>query len=124
MNKQTAKIQKQQRRKARARAKFSGTAKRPRLTVFRSLKNINLQLIDDTTGKTLINTYQKELIPSTRDDKQKKNKTEIAFEVGKKMAEKALEKKIKECVFDRSGYKYHGRVKSVAEGAREGGLVF
>ncbi len=118
MNKQIAKIKKQQRRKARARAKFSGTAKRPRLTVFRSLKNINLQLIDDTIGKTLVSTYQKEL------KLDKKNKTEIAFEVGKSIAEKAVEKKIKECVFDRSGYKYHGRVKSVAEGAREGGLKF
>jgi large subunit ribosomal protein L18 len=118
MNKQIAKIQKQQRRKARARAKFSGTSKRPRLSVFRSLKNINVQIIDDSISKTLVSVDEKEL------KLDKKNKTEIAFEVGKKIAEKALEKKIKECVFDRSGYKYHGRVKAVAEGAREGGLKF
>ncbi|MFH1610820.1 MAG: 50S ribosomal protein L18 [Patescibacteria group bacterium] len=118
MNKQTAKIKREQRRKDRTRVKFSGTSKRPRLSVFRSLKNINLQLIDDSASKTLVSVDQREL------KLEKKNKTEIAFEVGKKMAEKALEKKITECVFDRSGYKYHGRVKAVAEGAREGGLKF
>ena len=118
MNKQVAKFKRLQRRKARVRAKVFGTAERPRLSVFRSLTNINLQLIDDKAGKTLVSVYQKEL------KLDKKTKTEVAFEVGKKLATKALEKNIKVCVFDRSGYKYHGRVKAAAEGAREGGLKF
>jgi len=118
MNKEKAKIEKQQRRKARVRAKVFGTAKKPRLSVNRSLKFVYVQLIDDENNKTVVSIYQKSL------KLEKKSKTELAFEVGKEIAKKALIKKIKECVFDRSSYKYHGRVKAIAQGARDGGLKF
>jgi large subunit ribosomal protein L18 len=107
------------RRHRRIRAKVIGTKERPRLSVFRSNQHICVQLIDDEKGKTLV---------SVSDLKVKKKKgltkTEIAKEVGKSIAKKALEKRIEKIVFDRGGYKYHGRVKAVAEGAREGGLEF
>lgn len=104
------------RRKRRVRAKISGTAERPRLSVFRSNSHIYAQLIDDVTGATLV---------QASDIKSKKgNKTESATTVGKTIAEAAKKAKITECVFDRNGYKYHGRVKALAEGAREGGLQF
>ena len=112
---QKVKLAKRMRRKARVRAKIFGTAKRPRLSVFKSLKYVSVQLIDDEKGKTLV---------SANDKKLKGNKTEKAKDVGKLIAQKALDKKIKVCVFDKSGYKYHGRVKAVADGAREGGLKF
>lgn len=118
MNKEKAKIGKQQRRRARVRAKVFGIAKKPRLSVNRTLKYVYVQLIDDENNKTIAGVHQKSL------KLEKKNKTELAFEVGKEIAKRALDKKIKECVFDRSCYKYHGRVKAVAEGARQGGLVF
>jgi large subunit ribosomal protein L18 len=118
MNKQKTKQDKLQRRKARVRVKIFGTAKKPRLSVYRSLKYVYVQLIDDESKKTLAAVYQKKL------NLTKKNKTEMAFEVGKELARLAVEKKIKTCVFDRSGYKYHGRVKAVADGARKGGLKF
>lgn len=93
------------------------TKERPRLCVFRSNKHIYAQIIDDEKGITLVSASDLEL-------KSKKNRIETAFEVGKLIAKKALEKKIEKVVFDRSRYKYHGRVKSLAEGAREGGLKF
>ncbi|MDZ4756955.1 MAG: 50S ribosomal protein L18 [Bacteroidota bacterium] len=99
------------------RGSISGTAARPRLSVFRSNKQIYAQLIDDVAGKTLLASSSAKLDVKT-------NKIEIASLVGKTLAEKALESGIKEVVFDRGGYLYHGRVKSLAEGAREGGLVF
>lgn len=103
-------------RHTRIRSKISGTATRPRLCVFRSINSIYAQLIDDTTGKTLA---------STSDLKTRKGtKVESAKTVGTELAKLAKELKIEECVFDRNGYKYHGRVKSLAEGAREGGLKF
>ena len=91
----------------------------PRLDVFRSLQNIYAQLIDDTTGTTLVSasTVEKEF-------KEYGGNKEAARAVGKKLAERALEKNIKDVVFDRGGYVYHGRVQELAEGAREGGLNF
>jgi large subunit ribosomal protein L18 len=101
----------------RVKAKVRGTKDKPRLSVFRSNKHIFLQLIDDNSGKTLVSAGDVK-------NKKKMTKTEIAREVGKKLAESAKLKKIKNVVFDRGGYKYHGRVKAVSEGAREGGLNF
>lgn len=115
-----------QRRHRRVRARIKGTAQRPRLSVFRSNKHIFLQLVDDEKGKTIVSAS--DLKPQTK-TKGKKGKTkmtkmEIAAGVGKKLAELAKKKKIKYAVFDRGGYTYRGRVKAVAEGAREGGLEF
>lgn len=118
MNKPQVKEFNKRRRRARVRAKISGTAKRPRLSVFRSLKHINAQLIDDTRSKTLLGASDMEL------KKEKKNKTDIAFMVGELLAKKAKDKKISSVVFDRASNKYHGRVKSLAEGAKKGGLKF
>ncbi len=117
------KHQKRYRRHKRIRAKLSGTARIPRLCVFRSNRHIYAQLIDDEKGQTLVSASDLELAKTKR-AKIKKTKKEIAFEVGKLIAEKALKKKIEKAVFDRAGYKYHGRVKSLAEGARAGSLKF
>jgi len=105
------------RRKGRVRAKVSGTAVCPRLTVFRSNRGIYAQIINDKIGKTIISVSAKEV-------KTKGNKTAISSELGKLIAEKAVAKGIGRVVFDRNGYKYHGRVKALAEGARLGGLKF
>ena len=107
-----------QKRHARVRSKISGTAECPRLNVFRSNKNIYAQLIDDVAGVTLASA-------STVDkDISGENKTEDAKAVGASIAKKANEKGIKEVVFDRGGYLYHGRVAALAEAARENGLEF
>jgi large subunit ribosomal protein L18 len=108
-------------KKARIRRKVSGTPERPRLTVFRSLSNIYAQLIDDTKGTTLLeaSSLSKELTDEIKSSKGKVSKSKL---VGKLIAKKATEKGITTVVFDRSGYQYHGRIKAVAEGAREGGL--
>jgi large subunit ribosomal protein L18 len=113
------KDEKHYRRHRRVRAKVSGTATRPRLSVFRSNQHIYVQLIDDSKGKTLVSFSDLKL-----ETEKGLTKTQIAKEVGKLVAKKALAQKIKKVVFDRGGYKYHGRVKAVAEGAREGGLEF
>lgn len=99
------------------RKRITGTSERPRLTVFRSNKAIYAQLIDDNEGRTLLAASVKEI-------EAKGNKTEQSREVGKKLAEKAIAAGISQAVFDRNGYLYHGRVKSLADGAREGGLQF
>ena len=112
------KQEKRLRRHKKVRAKIAGTSKVPRLCVFRSHQYIYAQLIDDERGKTIIAVSSQEF------KKSKKPKADKAKEVGKLIAKKALEKKIEKVVFDRGGYKYHGRVKAVAEGAREGGLKF
>ncbi len=117
-NKQIAKQQRHSRRKARVRAKVVGTAKRPRLQVFRSLNHISAQLIDDVVGKTLAAASDKEL------GKKEGSKVDAAKNVGIAIAKKAKDAGISEVVFDRSGYAYHGRIKALAEGAREGGLNF
>jgi len=104
----------------RVRKDISGTAERPRLTVFRSNKQIYAQIINDLTGSTLLSAS------SLRSDAfpEKANKIEQAKAVGKLIAEKALNAGIKTVVFDRNGFLYHGRIKSLAESAREGGLKF
>ncbi len=108
-------------RKARVRKRISGTTERPRLNVFRSLSHIYAQVIDDTKGVTLASASS--LDASIR-EVEDKNKTERATLVGKLVAERAIDAGINTVVFDRSGYKYHGRVKALAEAAREGGLKF
>lgn len=113
------KQQARSRRHKRIRAKVFGRADRPRLCVFRSIKHIYAQIINDEKGETLIAASDLELKKS-----RKTTKVDKAKEVGKLIARKALEKKIEKVVFDRGGYKYHGRVKALAEGAREGGLKF
>lgn len=102
-------------RRKRVSSVIQGTASRPRLSVFRSNKNMELQLIDDTKGNTLARV-------STKDIQQKGNKTELAAAAGKLIAQKALEANIKEVLLDRRHYRYHGRIKAVAEAAREAGL--
>ncbi|RLA81916.1 MAG: 50S ribosomal protein L18 [Deltaproteobacteria bacterium] len=110
------------RRKLRVRKKVRGTEERPRLNVYRSLKHMYAQIIVDTRGETLVSasTLSREL----RGKLKSTGNVEAAKEVGRLIAKKALEKGIKKVVFDRNGFLYHGRVKAVAEGAREGGLEF
>ncbi len=109
-------------RHLRVRAKISGTADRPRLNIFRSLENIYVQVIDDEQGYTLVSasTIDKDIAPKL----EGKNKTESAKIVGLTVAERAQAAGVSEVVFDRGGYRYHGRVKALADGAREGGLKF
>jgi large subunit ribosomal protein L18 len=107
------------RRHRRVRAKVQGTAERPRLVVFRSNRGIEGQLVDDLSGRTLASASWLGLGKSFKGDK-----TEQAAEVGKRLAAAASSAGIETCVFDRAGYLYHGRVKALADGAREGGLRF
>jgi large subunit ribosomal protein L18 len=111
--------QARERRHRRIRGKVAGTAERPRLAVFRSNKGIFAQLVDDESGRTIAGASWLGLKKSF-----KGNKTEQAAEVGKALAEVAKKAGIESVVFDRGGYLYHGRVKALAEGAREGGLKF
>ena len=106
------------RRHARVRAKISGTAEAPRLCVYRSNKNIEAQLIDDVKGMTLVSSSSMSL------KLENGSNIEAAAKVGADIAQKALKKGLKKVVFDRSGYIYHGRVKALAEAAREAGLEF
>lgn len=110
------------RRKRSIRKRLSGTIARPRLSVFRSSKHIYAQVIDDTTGETLVAASTQS--PEIRDDLTGKKKLERATLVGQLIAQKTLAKEINTVVFDRNGFIYHGRVKAVAEAAREGGLIF
>ena len=107
------------RRHRRVRAKVIGTAERPRLAVFRSNRGIEAQLVDDLSGKTLASASHLGLGKSFKGDK-----SEQAAEVGKMLAANAKQAGVETCVFDRAGYLYHGRVKALADGAREGGLSF
>jgi large subunit ribosomal protein L18 len=123
------KIEKRFRRKKRIRKKVLGTQERPRLVVFRSKKQIYAQIVDDLSGHTLVACSSltpevREKIKELKEKGEVKNKVEAAFIVGKALAEKALGKGIAKVVFDRGGYKYHGRVKALADGARSGGLEF
>ena len=114
-------LTKQERRsriKYRIRKKLSGTSERPRMTVYRSNKQIYVQLVDDVKGVTILSASSKEKEIAD----QKGNKKDQAKLVGKRVAEKATDKGIKEVVFDRNGYLYHGRVKDLADAARENGL--
>ncbi|MBI1838504.1 MAG: 50S ribosomal protein L18 [Flavobacteriia bacterium] len=114
-----SKINRRAKIKRRIRKRITGSSKTPRLSVFRSNKQIYAQLIDDTTGKTLVSasSYKNKAVAS-------KNKLEQAGIVGKEVAEKAIKAGVESVVFDRNGYLYHGRVKSLADSAREGGLKF
>lgn len=107
--------------KQRIRKHISGTAERPRMTVFRSNRQIYVQLVNDLTGETLISASSKNKEIA---DKKGINKSDQAKLVGKLIAEKSLSKGVDSVVFDRNGYLYHGRVKLLAESAREGGLKF
>ena len=110
------KPQRRLKRRRRVRAKVVGTAERPRISVFRSNRGISVQLIDDLNGKTLAAEQRTEFRGA--------NKMEQAEQVGKALAERAKAAGIERAVFDRGGYQYHGRVKTLAEAAREGGLAF
>lgn len=122
MIKKIDKNQERLRRHTRVRKKISGTAETPRLSVYRSLNHIYVQVIDDVKGVTLCSasTMEKEVKGEIKD----MNKTDAAKLVGKKVAERALSKGVKTVVFDRGGYLYTGRVQAVADGAREAGLNF
>ncbi|SFI16101.1 50S ribosomal protein L18 [Halpernia frigidisoli] len=113
------KTQKRNRIKNRVRGKISGSASLPRLSVYKSNKEIYAQLVDDLDGKTLASASSRE-----KGVDVKGTKTEISAAVGKKIAEKAKAAGIENIVFDRNGFVYHGRVKALADGAREGGLKF
>jgi large subunit ribosomal protein L18 len=111
-----------EKRKARIRRKLSGTSARPRLTVYKSLKHMYAQLVDDTTGKTIVSvgTTSKALKDDVKDD----DKTAAAKKVGAALAKAALAQGIEAVVFDRNGFDYHGRIAAVAAAAREAGLKF
>ncbi len=109
-----------ERRKRRTRAKIFGTSDKPRLSVFRSNRYTYAQLIDDSVGKTMVGASTKELEKSKA--KGQKSKVLLSEQLGELIAKKAVEKGIKKAVFDRGKYKYHGRIKAVAESARKGGL--
>jgi len=111
-------------RKQRIRRKISGTAEQPRLTVYKSLKHIYAQVVDDAAGKTLV--FASDLDPSLKEElkAKKMKKTEVAQKVGALVAKKCGEAKIAKVVFDRNGFPYHGRISAVAEAARKAGLKF
>ena len=112
------------RRQQRVRARVFGTAAKPRLNVFRGLFGMYAQLIDDSVGKTLAAVHSKKVEVKKSDVGERKAKVASAYLVGKTLAEKAKAIGITKAVFDRGGYKYHGRVAAVADGARDGGLEF
>jgi large subunit ribosomal protein L18 len=114
----STKPQQRLRRRRRVRAKVRGSAERPRLSVFRSNRGVFAQLIDDDAGKTLA------AVNWTESDLRSLDPMEQAKKAGEAIAKRASESGISQCVFDRGGYRYHGRVKALADGAREGGLKF
>jgi large subunit ribosomal protein L18 len=120
------KQQRKIRRIHRTRTKILGTASRPRLSVFRSLKHIYAQVIDDSKGKTSAQANDLEIKKAKMEVKKSdlKGKNFVAYQVGLLIAKRALEKDVKKVVFDRGSFLYHGRVKALADGAREGGLEF
>lgn len=122
MAKKLSKNDNRMKKHGRIRNKISGTPERPRLNVFRSLSNIYAQIIDDQSGNTLVAASSLDV--SVKGTISKGGNKEAANAVGKLVAEKALAKGITEVVFDRGGYVYHGRVKELADAAREGGLKF
>lgn len=117
MNKNKQKNELKMRRAVRTRAKIKAVSDGLRLSIFRSAKHISVQLIDDSKGITVVSANDKEI-------KEKKDKKAVAFQVGELVGSKCKEKKIEKVVFDKGSYKYHGRVKEVAEGARKAGLKF
>ena len=122
MSKMNPRVSMRLKRKSRIRKNLSGTATRPRLSVFRSARHIYAQIIDDLTGITLVAAGT--LSPEIRDKVGSLKKKDAAHEVGKLLADKAKSKGIEKVVFDRNGFLYHGRIKSLAESCREHGLVF
>ncbi len=114
------KVQKRDRIKRRVRGKISGTAEKPRLSVYKSNKEIYVQIVDDNEGKTLVSASSREKEVAG----EKGTKTDISTLVGKRIAEKAKAAGIESVVFDRNGFVYHGRIKALADGAREAGLKF
>lgn len=122
MDRITAKQKGHMYRKMRVRRKITGTPVRPRLTVYRSLKHIYAQIIDDAAGVTLVSASS--MGRDLRDDLKKKNTVDAAKAIGAAIAKKALAHDIKQVVFDRNGYAYHGKVKALADAAREAGLDF
>ncbi|PSO45161.1 MAG: 50S ribosomal protein L18 [Parcubacteria group bacterium QH_9_35_7] len=122
MSKSTTK-EKEKRRKKRTRSKLHGTAERPRLSVYRSLNEIYVQLINDNESHTIVSADSREDIDKEVGE-ELSGKEKDAYLVGLKVAERAQEEGIEKVVFDRGAYKYHGRVKALAEGARESGLDF
>ncbi len=121
-NKNLVKAANRARIKMRIRKRISGTAEKPRLSVYRSLSHIYAQLIDDNTGRTLLSISS--LLENVQKNKKEHGKIAVGKLVGIELAKAAKAKGIEAVVFDRNGYQYHGRVKAVAEGAREGGLKF
>ncbi len=115
-----SKVSARQKIRYRIRKKISGSAQKPRLSVFRSNKEIYVQLIDDANGTTIASASSREKDIAS----QKGTKVDTSKKVGEAIAKKSIDLGIKQVVFDRSGYLYHGRIKAVAEGAREGGLDF
>lgn len=109
-------------RKKRIRKRLTGTTQRPRLSVFRSARHIYAQIIDDTSGRTL--AMASSLEKAVKEQDKFENKVAVANFIGKLVAERIMDKGIKEVVFDRNGFLYHGRVKAVSDGAREAGLSF
>jgi len=122
--KKFTKEQKRYRRHVRSRARMNGTAKRPRLSVFRSLRGMYVQLINDENGSTLVSVNTKSDIDLKMDAGGREGKVAVAYLLGRTLAEKAKEEKIETVVFDRGGNRFHGRVKALSEGARDGGLNF
>lgn len=122
MNKNTVKKQRRDKIRRRIRSTIRGTAERPRLSIYKSNKHVYAQLIDDRNGVTLASSSTQS--PDIESEISDKTKSEAAEVVGKTLAAEAKENGIDKAVFDRSGYRYHGVIKSVAEGAREGGLDF
>lgn len=119
-----SKIQRRERRHVRVRARISGTAERPRLHVRRSLRGMYVQLIDDVSGRTLVSVNSQKDARSDFDAGDRQGKVALAYRLGRALAEKAKAANLRQVIFDRAGFKYHGRVKALAEGARAGGLEF
>ena len=116
------KITGRERRHRRIRKKVAGTTEKPRLCVFRSLKNLSAQLIDDVAGKTIVSLSTSSTIVKTKE--KNGGNVKAAVVLGEELTKKAVEKGISKIVFDRSGYKFHGRVKALAQACRDNGLIF
>lgn len=124
MNKnKLTKAKRRERRQFRVRACISGTKERPRLNIHRSLRNLFVQLIDDSDSKTILG-FSTKTAKLTGDAGERKGKVAQAYLLGKELAKKAIDLGVEQVVFDRAGYKYHGKVKALADGARDGGLKF
>ncbi len=121
--KKMTKPQKRKRRHVRSRARMNGTALRPRVSVFRSLRGMSAQLIDDENGKTLVSVNSKTDVDMSVDVGERTGKVAVSYRLGHALGKKAHTAKISTAVFDRSGYTYHGRVQALADGARDSGLT-